>query len=246
MPNTTAEVAMSARVAHRSRIQTPAPPVGVSSSIFRRSHKKLRFSACLFRWLVVMALGTIVHVTGISQPALATEKSTAAAQGGNATAKSGPAEEPLRLEDLPLPVREMRDLILSAVNSGDIDELRHALEWNELRPDLGIDRDTDAIEHFRKVSADGNGAEILARLGDILSTPPAVLPVGPDLENNDVFVWPYLAEKPLKSLSPKETVDLYRIVPAAEAGAMLASGKWTWYRLAIGADGTWHAFVKFN
>ncbi len=193
-----------------------------------------------------MALGTVVHVTNFSQPALATEKNKAAAHGDKAAARSELAEQPLRLEDLPLPVREMRDLILAAVSSGDIEELRHALEWNELRPDLGIDRDSDAIDHFREVSADGNGAEILARLGDILSTPPAVLPIGPDLENNDVFVWPYLAEKPLKSLTPKETVDLYRIVPPAEAGAMLASGKWSWYRLVIGADGTWHAFVKFN
>lgn len=246
MPNMPADATMSARVAHLSRFQTPAPPVSVSSGRVRFNQNKTPSAVCRFCWLVVMALSIVVHVTSGSPAALATEKSapTAAAKNAKTTGQSQPV--PLRLEDLPLPVREMRDLILSAVNSGDINELRHALEWNELRPDLGIDRDTDAIEHFREISTDGNGAEILAYLGDILSTPPAVLPVGPDLENNDVFVWPYLAEKPLKSLSPKDVVDLYRIVPSTEAKQMVASGKWSWYRLVIGADGTWHAFVKFN
>ncbi len=246
MPNMPTNISISARFTHLSRFQAPAPPVSVSSSSVQFRPNKKRSAVCLICWLVVTALGIVVHVTSGTGTALATEKTTPTAEAKNAKTVGQSQPIPLRLEDLPLPVREMRDLILSAVNSGDINELRHALEWNELRPDLGIDRDTDAIEHFREVSTDGNGTEILAHLGDILSTPPAVLPVGPDLENNDVFVWPYLAEKQLKSLSPTDLVDLYRIVPAAEAKQIVASGKWSWYRLVIGADGTWHAFVKFN
>ena len=36
----------------------------------------------------------------------------------------------------PGPVREMRETLLSAVQSGQIEELRQAFELNDLKPDL--------------------------------------------------------------------------------------------------------------
>ena len=41
-------------------------------------------------------------------------------------------------EPLPGPVQDMREAILGAVRSGRIEELRHAWELNELKPDLGV------------------------------------------------------------------------------------------------------------
>ena len=41
-----------------------------------------------------------------------------------------------------------------------------------------------------------------------------------------------------------EEVDLLRLVTPEEAKAMRAARKWTWWRLSIGADGTWHSFKK--
>jgi hypothetical protein len=70
------------------------------------------------------------------------------------------------------------------------------------------------------------------------------LPIGKDLENNRVYVWPALAEAKLEALSPAEQVALLRLVSPAEAQSMREKKRWTWYRLVIGADGTWHAFAK--
>ncbi|MEO1204882.1 MAG: hypothetical protein AAFV45_00985 [Pseudomonadota bacterium] len=145
---------------------------------------------------------------------------------------------------LPEPVLEMRDTILEAVASGKIEDLRLALDWNELRPDLGIDRQVDAIEHFKAVSTDGTGLDILAILADLLDSPPAKLQVGRDFENNAIYVWPGLAEADLLSLSDQQKVGIHRLMPPDKASRIIKSGIWSWYRLAIGADGTWHLFAK--
>ena len=81
---------------------------------------------------------------------------------------------------------------------------------------------------------------------DLLSVGPARQPLGRDPENTDVFIWPYLAERPVDELSPPEQVDLYRIVPADVVDTIRQKKRWTWYRLVIGADGTWHAFMRHD
>ncbi len=145
---------------------------------------------------------------------------------------------------LPAPVLEMRDAILTAVHAGRIEELQTAIDWSELKPDLGEEKGADAVQHLKKLSADGEGREILAVLANILSMDPATVALGRDLENTAVYVWPYLAERPLEKLTPGEEVDLYRLMPAAQAKAMRETKKWTWWRLAIGADGTWYTLQK--
>lgn len=148
------------------------------------------------------------------------------------------------LDDLPIPVQEMRDAILIATTSGDIEDLRTAIEWNELPPEFGFDGGLDPIEQFRKLSKDGSGREFLAILANLLSQAPAQLPIGPDHENNGVLVWPYISELDPQKLSPAQQVELYRLMPVAEAQEVMKHPKWTWYRLAIAADGTWHIFSK--
>ncbi len=139
---------------------------------------------------------------------------------------------------------EMRDAILAAVKTGDISELKHAIAWNELPPEFGETAGEDPIAFLKAQSVDGEGREILAIIANLLSLEPASLPIGADYENNTVFVWPYLAELPLHKLTPAQDVDLLRLMPAAEAKALRQSKKWTWWRLAIGADGTWLSFMK--
>jgi hypothetical protein len=138
----------------------------------------------------------------------------------------------------------MREAILTAVRAGDIDELEVPLQWNEMKPESGADQGVDPITYWKRISADGQGREILAALGNILDMRYAVEPLGKDFENNRIFVWPYLATADLDKLTPAEQVDLYRLMPPAEAKAMCERKKWTWWKLTIGADGTWHAFVK--
>ena len=144
---------------------------------------------------------------------------------------------------LPPNVAEMRELIMSAVRSGRIEDLRAAIELNASRPDFGIG-DGDPIQALSALSGDGQGREILAALGEILDMPPAALPLGRDLENNLIYIWPYLAARPLDQLAGPEEVDLFRLITPANAKEMREKKRWTWWRLAIGADGTWHAFKK--
>jgi hypothetical protein len=148
------------------------------------------------------------------------------------------------IEQLPAAVREMCEAILSAVLSGRIEDLRAAYEMNELRPAIADEAVTDPIAYWRQVSGDGEGREILAALAQILDAGYAILPLGPDLENNKIYVWPYFAEIPLDLLSPGQEVELLRLVPPAAAKEMKVKGKYTHWRLAIGADGVWHSFKK--
>ncbi|MGD9785910.1 MAG: hypothetical protein AB7U49_14610 [Hyphomicrobiaceae bacterium] len=138
----------------------------------------------------------------------------------------------------------MVDAIQTAVSSGNIDDLRTPFEWNELPPSVADEKVSDPIAHWRKQSRDGEGREILAILADLLSLGATRLPIGRDPENSGVYVWPYMAELPLDKLTPQQIVELYRIVPAEKAAEMQKQGTWTWYRLVIGADGTWHSFME--
>lgn len=147
-------------------------------------------------------------------------------------------------KSLPAPVEEMRQGILSAAHSGRIEDLIVPYEWNEMKPELAAEDVDDPIAYWKKLSGDGEGREILAVLADILEMRPAELPLGKDLENNIIYVWPYLAEAKLDKLTPAEEVDLLRLVSPERAKAMKKAKKWTWWRLTIGADGTWHAFKK--
>ena len=157
---------------------------------------------------------------------------------------SSPALERRGAKPLPAPVEEMREAILAATRSGRIEDLQVPIDWNELKPDFAATAVDDPIAFWKKESADGEGREILAVLANILQMRPAELPLGKDIENNIVYVWPYLAEARLDALTPAEEVDLLRLVSPERAKAMRAAKTWTWWRLSIGADGTWHAFKK--
>lgn len=147
-------------------------------------------------------------------------------------------------ETLPQPVRELRDTLLEAVQSGKIEELRYAYDLNDIKPDLGAPAGADPVAHWRKISGDGNGREVLAALSLLLEAGYVVLPLGADPENNRLYIWPYFAEVPLGGLTPAQEVELLRLVPPAKAKEMKAAGKYTHWRLTIGADGSWHAFRK--
>jgi hypothetical protein len=138
----------------------------------------------------------------------------------------------------------MREMILQAVASGDVEELRTALDWNELKPQVADAPVGDAIAHWKAQSLDGTGADILAVLGEVLRQPHAVLPVGRDLENNRLYVWPRFAEVSGAELSPTEREARARLIPAELQAEMARTSRYLWWRLVIGADGTWHAFMK--
>ena len=189
---------------------------------------------------MVLTLLSLVHCPG-DGVALAASKATERPPAPIVAAR--PAAE---TGALPAPVAEMREAILGAVRSGHIEDLRIAIDWNELPPAFADGEVDDPIALLKQSSADGQGREVLAILADILSLPHATLPIGRDVENADVYIWPYLAERPLDALTPAEEVDLLRLMPADAAAAMRKLKRWTWYRLVIGADGTWHSFMRHD
>jgi hypothetical protein len=187
----------------------------------RSARPALAKKVTLFLLLVVMA-AAIVHVPG------------------------GRANDAHNAPKLPDHVADVRDAILTAAHSGKIEELKSAFEVSGAVPDLGISSRSDPIKALKDRSADPQGRDTLAAIVEIMEMPPAALPLGNDIENNLIYVWPYLSMRRLDSLTPSEQVDLYRLVPPELAADMLKKKRWLWWRLVIAADGTWTMFKKGN
>jgi hypothetical protein len=145
---------------------------------------------------------------------------------------------------LPQPVLDLREALQAAVEAGEIGELAQTYAESHIRPDIGAAPGADPAAHWKRVSGDGQGREVLAALSLILEAGYAEIRRGADIENNKLYVWPYFAEMPLSKLTPRQEVELLRLVPASTAREMKAKGRYTHWRLVIGADGTWHALRK--
>ena len=142
---------------------------------------------------------------------------------------------------LPAEVQRMRQAILQAAMSGDIEELRLPIDMNELHPIFAKDRTPDPIGYLKSVSADGNGREMLAILFNLLTTGYAIKNAG---TKNEMIVWPYHAAIPLSGLTPSQEVEIYRFLPPARVKEMAAAGKYSFYSVGIGRDGVWHYFSR--
>jgi len=216
--------------------------VGVKGNLPMRQGVR---TACRVVGLFLLVQFPLVQCFGPAAPALSqTAGAKSASPKKQQVAPPPPPDVRYGTDALPGPVREMREAILAAVKSGRIEDLRHAYELNELKPDLGVQPMGDPIAHWKQISGDGEGREVLAALAEILDAGYVVLPLGRDLENNRIYVWPYFAEVALDKLTPAQQVELLRLVPPAAAKEMRAAGKYTHWRVIIGADGTWHSFRK--
>lgn len=193
-----------------------------------------------------VGLGTVLLVTAVVFLVYGDWPGFQAVAGDKATPDRVQPQERAYNGTLPQSVIDMREQILAAVHAGDVAEIKGAIEWNEIKPDFGPAANDDPIGYWKRISTDGEGREVLAVLANVLALPPARLAIGNDPENTTVYVWPYLAELPPGSLMPGEEVDLYRLLPAEAAKAAKTAKKWPWWRLAIGADGTWHTFRKYD
>ncbi len=197
-----------------------------------------------FARIVVIPLLLVLASPGLVHWTVAVSDVVAAEPRGKAGLARPAAGEAVPGDALPPNVAEMRAAILAAVESGRIEDLRTALDWNELKPEIADAPVGDAIDYWRQISVDGEGREILTILGEILQQPHAILPVGRDFENNRLYVWPRFSEAPHEKLTPTDSAAVERLVPQAVREEMARTGKYLWWRLAIGADGTWHTFTK--
>lgn len=152
---------------------------------------------------------------------------------------AAPVEVLSDVSKIPAPVARMRELIVEAAASGDIERLRPLLGKGPTQTQVG-EGDEDPIKTLKSLSGDGEGMEILAIMLDVLSTGFVDVDKGtPD----ELYVWPYFAEKPLSSLTPPEKVDLLRLVTAGDYAGMEEFGSYNFYRIGITPDGQWKFFI---
>lgn len=134
----------------------------------------------------------------------------------------------------------MREAILEAVRSGRPGDLSTAIELNEIKPVIGDGGPGDPLEAIRRLSPDNQGHDLLAAVGRVLESSWVAVAAGPDIENNRVYVWPKFTQTGIASLSRDEEAEFALLVPAEERAEMVKSGVYTYWRIGIGADGTWH------
>ena len=184
--------------------------------------------------LVLIALGALVAAAA----ALVYAQNEAAA--GEAAAREQTSKVLYDFNALPEPVKRMLQQIAAAAESGEIETMRPVFESNELKPMVATEYVDDPVAFWKKASADGTGRDVLAAMLNIAAS--GYVRVGQG--QNEMFIWPYFAETDLAKLTPAQEVELYRIVPPAQALAMKKAGKYTYYRLGISPNGVWQYFLQ--
>ncbi|MCB1486274.1 MAG: hypothetical protein KDJ88_02325 [Bauldia sp.] len=142
---------------------------------------------------------------------------------------------------LPTPVRRLREQILKAAASGDIEELRPIIDANGEPPVFSYnDIGEDPVEYLRSLSSDPEGREILAVLSEMLESGFVHYGEGTPEE---MYVWPYFAHYPVELLTPPQIVELLKIVYPGDYEDMKTFGTYLSYRVGLAPDGTWRFFM---
>lgn len=144
-------------------------------------------------------------------------------------------------ELLPEKVAKTRKLILEAARTGDLESLRPVLEDSELKPVISFENVDDPIAYWRSQSADGKGYETLAKIAEIFNA--GFVRVNKDTPE-EMYIWPYFAAVPIKSLTPTQKVELYQLLPHSKIIEMESTGKYNDLRAGIDRAGVWHYFVS--
>ncbi len=145
------------------------------------------------------------------------------------------------LTKLPQPARRMRELILTAAKSGEIEKLRDLVGIGETATTLSIGGlEGDPIDFLKEASGDEGGYEILAILIEVLEAGYVHLDAGSE---DELYVWPYFFAYPLDKLDPTQKVELYRILTAGDVEDSRSFGGYVFYRVGIKPDGSWSFFV---
>jgi len=141
---------------------------------------------------------------------------------------------------LPAPVKRIREQILEAAKTGDLDKLLPIFDANQEIPDLGVGETDDPVEHLKALSGDPEGREILAILTEVLDAGFVHVDVGTPEE---MYVWPYFARYPLDRLDGPQMVELFKLLTAGDYADMKIYGTYLFYRVGITPNGVWKYFV---
>ncbi len=140
----------------------------------------------------------------------------------------------------PEAVRKLREQMIEAAASGDIEKLRPFIAGGASQFRIDGGESEDPIAALKSYSGDPDGLEVLAIIIDLLSTGYAHIDTGtPD----EAFVFPYFAGKPLNTLTAPEKVELLRIITAGDLADMQELGNYSFYRIGISPDGKWKFFT---
>ncbi|MDP2356709.1 MAG: hypothetical protein Q8M31_11700 [Beijerinckiaceae bacterium] len=147
------------------------------------------------------------------------------------------------LAALPERVRAMRELILEAVESGDIEDLRRPIERNETLPIFatGAERPrtfADVVGFLKAQSFDAQSRETLAIIAAIFDQAYAKITRGPVV----TYEWPAFAARSMGEAGDEERREMWRCVRFADFASSSDKAP-AIERIGIGADGTWHYFV---
>lgn len=142
---------------------------------------------------------------------------------------------------LPEPVRQMREKIMAAALSGDLEQLRPLITTGNGGTQLSFSTLLgDPIEFLKELSGDDEGQEILAILYEVMAAGYVKLDEG---EPDEMYVWPYFIAVPLEALDRRQRVELFKLVTAGDYEEMKNYGTYIFYRSGISPDGRWLFFV---
>jgi hypothetical protein len=146
------------------------------------------------------------------------------------------------LARLPAPTLAMRERILAACATNDIEALRIPIDWNELRPLFersgARPAGADPIEVLMSLSFDRKGRESLRLAREVLTQPFVQITRGPVT----LYEWPAFARRPAPPADEEASRALWSCVRFADLPRSNEEGRPHVTRLAIGADGVWHYF----
>jgi hypothetical protein len=141
---------------------------------------------------------------------------------------------------LPPAVARTRERILAAARSGQFVRLFAVMKEAPTLPVFSFAEDSDPVAFWKANYPDSEGVEALSILVNVLETGFVHVDAGTPQE---IYLWPYFARIPLKSLTAEQRVELFRIVTGADYKDMVEFGVYSFYRLGIAPDGTWQFFV---
>jgi hypothetical protein len=142
---------------------------------------------------------------------------------------------------LPGAVARTRERILAAARSGELLKLFAVMKEAPSLPVFSFSDDSDPIGFWKANYPDSEGVEALSILINVLETPFVHVDVGTPQE---IFLWPYFARIPLKTLNAAQRTELFRIITGADYKDMVEFGVYSFYRIGIAPDGTWQFFVS--
>jgi hypothetical protein len=145
------------------------------------------------------------------------------------------------VDKLPAPVKRLREQIIEAATSGDVDKLKPIIDANGEPPQFGYTEADDPLAYLKNQSGDPEGREILAILLEIIQAGYVHVDVG---TTEEMYVWPYFARYPLSKLNGPQMVELFKIITAGDYDDMKTDGTYSFYRVGITPNGVWSYFLS--